>query len=166
MPNYRLTSIESISERHPVRAFDAYWRRHAVDGLVPQRSQINPAEIAGILPWLLVLEVNRFGATTDYRYRLAGTGCTEIFGVDYTGKSLGDNLTPEGTEIRRREFEQTLQDGEPIISSTNLPIRGKDFIRVHRGVYPVRASAAQADQIFVAIAPITTECAIRVPLGA
>lgn len=136
-----------------------------MNGMVPQRSQINPAEIAGILPWLLVLEVSRFGTSAEYRYRLAGTGCTEIFGVDYTGRSLGDHLTPEGTEIRRREFEQILQQGEPIVSTTNLPIKGKDFIRVHRGVYPVRASGEQADQIFVAIAPVATECASRIPLG-
>lgn len=166
MPNYQVVDIESIAERHPVRAFDAYWRRHAVNGLVPQRSQINPAEIPGILPWLLVLEVSRFGASAEYRYRLAGTGCTEIFGVDYTGKSLGDHLTPEGTEIRRREFERTLQDGQPIVSTTNLPIKGKDFISVHRGVYPVRASGEQPDQIFVAIAPVATECTSRIPLGA
>lgn len=165
MPNYQVVDIESIAERHPVRAFDAYWKRHAAEGGVPRRNQINPAEIAGILPWLLVLEANRFGANTGYRYRLAGTGCTEIFGIDYTGKSLGENLTPEGTEIRRREFEQILLEGKPIISTTNLPIKGKDFIRVHRGAYPVRASAGMSDQIFVAIAPVATECTTRIPAG-
>lgn len=165
MPNYRVIEIENIAERHPVRAFDAYWKKHAAQGEIPRRNQINPAEIAGILPWLLVLEANRFGTCIDYRYRLAGTGCTEIFGVDYTGKSLGENLTPEGTEIRRREFEQILLEGRPIISTTNLPIKGKDFIRVHRGAYPVRASAGMADQIFVAIAPVATECTTRIPAG-
>lgn len=165
MPNYQVVDIEYIAERHPVRAFDTYWKRHAVDGKVPQRSKINPAEIAGILPWLLVLEVNRMGDSTDYRYRLAGTGCTEIFGVDYTGKFLGEHLTPEGTEIRRREFAQILAEGRPIISTTNLPIKGKDFIMVHRGVFPVRVSADDADQIFVAIAPVTTECTCRPAAG-
>lgn len=161
MPNYRVIDIESIPERHPVRVFDAYWQRQAAGGKIPRRSQINPAEIAGILPWLLVLEANRFGATVEYRYRLAGTGCTEIFGIDYTGKSLGEHLTPEATEIRRREFEQIFADGRPIVSTTNLPIKGRDFISVHRGVYPVRASAGQSDQIFVVIAPVETECIRR-----
>lgn len=164
MPNYAVTDISNIAERHPVRAFEACWRRQAeASGTpVPLRSQINPAEIAGVLPWLLVLEVLRHGDTTDYRYRLAGTACTEMFGVDYTGRMLGEHLTPEGEEIRRREFAQLLGDSQPIISTTNLPIRAKDFIRVHRGVFPLRTSGPLTDQIFVVIAPVATECATRI----
>ena len=157
MPNYQIVDIDLIGEWHPVRAFKTYWDRQAAGGEVPRRHQINPAEIIGILPWLLVLEVRRFGSATEYHYRPEGTVCTELFGIDYTGKSLGDNLTPEGAEIRRREFRQLLDEGKPIFSTTNLPIKNRDFIRVHRGVFPVRAGEHGTDQIFVVIAPVTTE---------
>lgn len=165
MPNYRLAAIESISERHPVRAFEACWRRHseASPGAIPTRSQINPAEITGVLPWLLVLEVLRHGNALDYRYRLAGTACTEIFGVDYTGRRLGEHLTPEGEEIRRREFANILESGKPIFSTTSLPVKSREFITVHRGVFPVRAAANDTDQIFVVIAPVSAECSTRAP---
>lgn len=156
---YSEIEIGAISLRHPVRAFEAYWRLQAGDTAIPSRSRINPAEIAGVLPWLMVLEVLRFPSTTEFRYRLAGTGCTDLFGIDYTGKMLGDNLTPEGADIRRKEFARVLEEGHPIISTTNLPIRSKDFIKVYRGVFPVTASGNGTDQIFVVIAPLATECA-------
>lgn len=163
---YRQIDIESLSERHPVRAFCRHWYGLAANDHLPLRSQINPAEIAGVLPWMLVLETLRYRDEPEFRYRLAGTGCTELFGVDYTGKMLGENLTPEGAEIRRREFASVIETLEPVFSTTSLPIMAKSFITVHRGVFPVSLSGDTADQIFVVIAPTATECAVRFPLPA
>lgn len=147
--------IAMLGRQHPVRAFAAYWHERESDGTVPARSSINPGEITSILPWMLVLEVLRFETVTEYRYRLAGTGCTEIFGVDYTGKMLGESMTPEGYEIRRKEFARVLDSRQPIISTTNLPIKSREFMTVHRGVFPIRASGNEIDQLFVIIAPAT-----------
>ncbi|MBO6669294.1 PAS domain-containing protein [Parvibaculum sp.] len=161
---YRETDIESIPSRHPVSAFCTHWINLRGSGGIPLRNQINPAEIAGILPWMLVLEALHTRNEPDFRYRLAGTGCTELFGIDYTGKMLGENLTPEGAEIRRREFARVMETEAPVLSTTNLPIKAKDFITVHRGVFPVSLNGRNTDQIFVVIAPVATECAIRPPL--
>ncbi len=56
-----------------------------------------------------------------------------------------------------------MKKARPIISATNLPIQAKDFIKVYRGVFPVTASGSGTDQIFVVIAPLATECAVRLP---
>ncbi|MAM93630.1 MAG: hypothetical protein CMI61_03180 [Parvibaculum sp.] len=157
---YHEIDIEGVPERHPVNAFHSHWAALAADRL-PRRSQINPAEITGALPWMLVLEMLRDRKKTEFRYRLAGTGCTELFGVDYTGKMLGENLTQEGAEIRRKEFTHVANTLEPVFSTTNLPIKTKDFITVHRGVFPVSLHGDTADQIFVIVAPKSTECALR-----
>lgn len=164
--SYCEVDIETVPGSHPVSAFCNHWSSLARGGSLPNRNQINPAEIAGILPWMLVLETLRFRSSPEFRYRLAGTGCTELFGVDYTGKMLGDNLTPEGAEIRRAEFARVLDTLQPIFSTTNLPIKTKDFIKVHRGVFPVSVSGESADQIFVIIAPTATKCLTRLPLSA
>lgn len=161
--SYRQVDLSAISARHPVRVFEAYWAHHAVETDVPRRSRINPGEIASLLGWLLVLEVIPRSTHLEFRYRLAGTGCTELFGIDYTGKMLGENLTPEGAEIRRAEFTRVVESSKPIFSTTNLPIKAKDFITVHRGVFPISASGHGTDQIFVVIAPTHTECVIRTP---
>jgi hypothetical protein len=159
--SYREIDITGIPERHPVRCFQGYWKSRASAGNPPLRSQINPADIASILPWLLVLETLQFYDKLEFRYRLAGTGCTELFGVDYTGKILGENLTPEGAEIRRMEFAGVVETRSPIFSTTSLPIKAKEFITVHRGVFPVSLTGSVVDQIFAVIAPTATECTGR-----
>lgn len=163
--SYREIDITGIPERHPVRCFQGYWNSRAGAGNPPLRSQINPADIASILPWLLVLETLRFHDKREFRYRLAGTGCTELFGVDYTGKILGENLTPEGAEIRQKEFNSVIETCHPILSTTNLPIKAKEFISVHRGVFPITLAGSSIDQIFVVVAPTATECTVRLPLS-
>ncbi|PKQ07979.1 MAG: hypothetical protein CVT73_08060 [Alphaproteobacteria bacterium HGW-Alphaproteobacteria-12] len=163
--SYREIDIIGIPERHPARCFRGYWKSQASAGTPPLRSRINPADIASILPWLLVLETLRFHDKLEFRYRLAGTGCTELFGMDYTGKILGENLTPEGAEIRRREFDRVIETSTPIFSTTKLPIKAKDYITVHRGVFPISVSGCAVDQIFVVVAPIATECSVRLPLS-
>ncbi|WP_421861744.1 PAS domain-containing protein [Parvibaculum sp.] len=162
---YHEIDIEGVPERHPVNAFHSHWATLAPNDRLPLRSQINPAEIAGTLPWMLVLEVLRYRKEPEFRYRLAGTGCTELFGVDYTGKMLGENLTPEGAEIRRKEFARVANTLEPVFSTTSLPIKTKDFITVHRGVFPVSLHGDTADQMFVIVAPKSTECAMWSPLS-
>ena len=158
---YTEIGLDNHPARHPVRAFDGYWKSLRQGDAAPLRHSIVPGEITGLLRWLLVLEKVTIGQELQFRYRLAGTGCTEIFGIDYTGKILGDNLTPEGAEIRRREFLRVMESIQPIYSVTNLPVKAKEFVVVHRGVFPVSTTGADVDQIFVVIAPTAETCLVQ-----
>jgi len=159
---YTRIDVDDIPPFHPVRVFSDYWTNLRQETAAPLRSDIVPGEITGLLPWLLVLQAAETASDLQFRYRLAGTGCTELFGIDYTGKSLGDNLTPDGAEIRRREFCQVMADLQPIYSVTNLPVKTKEFIVVHRGVFPVSTTGERPDQIFVVIAPVNATCTLPV----
>ncbi|MBX3493926.1 MAG: PAS domain-containing protein [Parvibaculum sp.] len=158
---YTEIDLDNLPVRHPVRMFNGYWASRRHGAAAPLRQHIVPGEIAGLLRWLLVLETVQIGHELQFRYRLAGTGCTELFGIDYTGKILGDNLTPEGAEIRRREFRRVMESVQPIYSVTNLPVKAREFIVVHRGVFPVSTTGAEVDQIFVVIAPVSETCLVR-----
>lgn len=152
MPYCQLSAI-NIPESHPVALFGRYWNsRKQETGALPLRSDFGPSSIPDLVPWLLLLEPLRLDGRTEFRYRLAGTGCREIFGVDYTGKLLGEALTTDGAEIRRNEFLQVMASGEPIYSWTEVPIQGRDFIHIYRGVFPVTTAGGEADRIFVVAA--------------
>jgi hypothetical protein len=150
--SYSEISLVDIPSRHPVSLFSAYWEEKRGENAVPLRASIEPTKIPSILPWMLLLEAIDTGGDCQYRYRLSGTGCREIFGIDYTGKLLGENLTPDGAEARRREFNTIRRTGCPIYSSSDLPIAERSFIRVFRGVFPVSLTGDTVDQIFVIIA--------------
>jgi len=150
--SYREIQLTDIPGLHPVTLFSNFWFEGKGDALVPLRSAIEPTRIPSILPWLLLLEVVMIDGVQQFRYRLSGTGCRDIFGIDYTGKILGENLTPDGADARKHEFRKVIETGNPIYSSSHLPIAERSFINVYRGVFPVSVNGNHIDQIFVVIA--------------
>lgn len=149
---YRELSVEDIPVLHPVSVFNAFWSARRTVNDLPRRIDFGPATISSLVRWLLVLEPVLVEGAMQFRYRLNGTGCAELFGIDYTGKLLGENLLPETVEVRRREFLRVLESGEPVYSWSKLPIDGRDFLKVYRGVFPVTVGGEVADQIIVVIA--------------
>ena len=142
-----------MPDRHPVAVFARYWdSKRGAGNTLPCRNDLKPSEMLPSIPWLMILERSGEAPDWQFRYRLAGTGCTELFGIDYTNKLLGENLLPEGTRIRQLEFERTLSSREPIFSKTPLPVPNREFITAYRGVFPVSSDGVDADQIFCVIA--------------
>jgi len=151
--SYREISIDEIPAGHPVRLFDAYWKSLPKTGNAPSRKDITPAGItASILRWMMVLEVVDIAGKTEFKYRLMGTGCVELCGMDYTGRLLGDRLTEAGTTARKSEFTRLMQDFTPIYTWSELPVPDRTFINVYRGVFPVTSSDGEVDQMFLVIA--------------
>ena len=150
---YVEVSQEQLPDQHPVAVFARYWAsKRSARSELPCRNDLKPSEMLPTIPWLLILERSGEAPNWQFRYRLAGTGCTELFGIDYTNKLLGENLLPEGTKIRQQEFERALSSREPIFSQTPLPVPDREFITAYRGVFPVSTDGSEADQIFCVIA--------------
>jgi hypothetical protein len=150
---YREIAFAEIPERHPVSVFHAYWLSKTGASGVPLRNDINPMDIPTVVPWLMILEtVESRKDGLIFRYRLAGTGCTEMFGIDYTGKTFGEGLLVAEAERREREFLRIIKDHEPVFSWAPLPIEGRDFITVYRGVFPVSSTGDKVDRIFAVVA--------------
>lgn len=150
--SYREIPAADVPELHPVAGFSQFWADARGADAVPLRANIEPTKIPAILPWILLLEAIEVDEIVQFRYRLTGSGCREIFGIDFTGKLLGEDLTPEGADIRRREFISVMTTGKPIYSQTEIPIAGREFINVYRGVFPVSRLGKCIDQIFIVIA--------------
>jgi len=148
-PYSEITASE-VPGNHPVARFNSYWTGHRRPGQPLGRAEFRPDQLVEVLPWLLVLENSE---DEQWRYRLCGTGCTRIFQIDFTGKVLGDDLPPESAEMRRREFAVTYDQIEPVFSQTRVPIPGREFIEIIRGVFPVVDLTKPARQVFVVIAP-------------
>lgn len=154
---YREIEAVQVPPLHPVSCFSQFWQSTRNGAAIPLRRDIEPTRIPAILPWLMIMEVVELDGSIQFRYRLTGTGCREIFGIDYTGKMLGEALTPEGAEIRRNEFLSIIDNRNPIYSWTELPIAERDFTKVYRGVFPVSCGGKHVDQIFLVIAAETLE---------
>lgn len=110
MPALRSLADRAMHDEPPKRltALHSYWFCLG-DGQPPERSLINPAAIAPLLPDLLLLEKD--GTDRRLRYRLTGTRIDHWNGCNLTGRYLDDVARADTTGITdfmRRHVEQAL----------------------------------------------------------
>ncbi|UTW56144.1 PAS domain-containing protein [Kordiimonas sp. SCSIO 12610] len=147
-----ILSVEDIDERHPVRRFNAFWHDNLDDQGVFKRSFFKPATCHAILPWIVILEHHASDTEPEFLYRLCGTGFTELAGREFTGQYLENVVDPKAAKSMKQELLDCLKSRTPQYSQTELPVEGRDFIKVQRGVFPVSTDGSVIDQFFVVIA--------------
>ena len=67
-----------------------YWESRRHGDRLPARADIEPLELRGLLPHLLLLEVERAGDRLRFRFRVAGTAFTTLIGRDVTGLHIDE----------------------------------------------------------------------------
>ena len=88
---------------HPLAVgLDEAWNRWRGARALPHRKDVNPAEIAPILPYLLIAEPLDNGL--DWRFRLTGSGQTERLGRETTGRALSELYTPNHVAIIAKTY--------------------------------------------------------------
>lgn len=149
----RAVALADIPAAHPVRAFYHFWAEVAKGAPAAPWQAFDATQHPQILPWVLLLrrEAAEDGAAR-WRYTVCGTGCTALFGFSYQGKLFGENLPPDAAAQRMAEFERAIAGQGPQFSTTNLPIPGRDFVTVYRGVFPFASGTDGVDRLFVILA--------------
>ncbi len=71
-----------------LQEFAAYWRGKLRDGRLPHPGAIDPTEIPGLLPFVVIAQLE--AAPLRVRYRLVGTRVVEAHGTDYTNRYLDE----------------------------------------------------------------------------
>ncbi|MCE9648556.1 MAG: PAS domain-containing protein [Parvibaculum sp.] len=69
-------------------ALAAYWRSKCAGRPMPDRKDIDPAEIVALLPNIFISEALNGGA--EFRFRIFGTALVNLIGAELTGKSIAD----------------------------------------------------------------------------
>jgi hypothetical protein len=89
-----------------------YWRQKRGVRLAPTRADIDPADIAALLPRVTLVDV----ATDplDFRFRLAGTGLFKIHGAEFTNKRALDLEPPVYAALIHRLYCDALARQAPI----------------------------------------------------
>lgn len=94
-----------------------YWTSLKRGRAIPRRADFRPGAIVRRLPTISLVEVSEDG----YRYRLAGTGLREAFGIDLTGRGLDDMSTACDLPHWRTVCEDVVRAGAP--ASGFLPLQ-------------------------------------------
>ena len=123
----------------------AYWQSKARDGVVPDRSAIDPSEIRGLLPDIAIVERQPDGA---FRFRLAGTRIAQRCGVDPTGKVFNTEGPCQGLVELAALLHQCASEAGAV--DGNIIYFGKinSFDRIDVSVMPLRRGG-DAVEMFV-----------------
>lgn len=93
-----------------------YWDSKRVGRRMPSRRDIEPTEILELLPYVVLIDVER--APLDFRYRLVGTAVATRFGHDHTGARFSTlPQQAEGTTVWKTA-SRLLEEKRPIVSHT------------------------------------------------
>src|SRR5882757_10233239 len=88
--------------KHPLtREFFAYWDEKRGTARAPDRSEIEPGAVRGLLGDIFVLS---YDATAGYPFRVAGTRVSALLGRDLKDRSFSALFAADG----RREIEEII----------------------------------------------------------
>lgn len=127
----------------------AYWRRKSADGRLPRRADLDPREIPGLLPHVMLVDVVGPGR---YRYRLIGTENALAQGMNATGRHL-DEVLP-GPEYRAHViglYDTCVDERRPLYSESLFLSPQDGAVERHTKVLflPLSGDGAAVDMVFV-----------------
>jgi len=117
--------------------FYTYWQDLRGDSPLPSRSQLNPADIKTLLPFMSVVE--HIPERQSAKFRLLGTAVEERFGKNLAGRELPINDESQGSNAMAHMLanvfalpcgcrvvveEEYLTTRKGVVESINLPFAG------------------------------------------
>jgi hypothetical protein len=137
-----------------------YWTRQRGRQALPLRSAIEPADIAGILPDVFILEHAEAKAPL---FRLAGTRICAQFARELKGTGFDRLFAPDLRERVGRIAENVMAQTAPAILLIQLVDGALDTTQAEIMLLPLATQGRTADRIIGAFAPLPGQ---RQPLSA
>lgn len=131
---------------HPgLRKLYEYWLRKRGSRSMPSRTDIDPAEIAALLPHITLIEV--LETPLRFRYRLFGTGLTRDRGEDLTGRFLDEPGLYAHPEHMAEYLAEVVVTGRPsMMAGEELQQAGRSGV-LHRLALPLSSDGERVDMI-------------------
>lgn len=105
----------------------AYWEQKRGDRAMPSRAEIEPADLAALLPNLQLIDVVDGGQR--FRYRLVGTAIVTAFGREYTGKWLDELFPSERGKFAEEVYQLTCNERLPVFArSTYVTATDRELV--------------------------------------
>ena len=137
----------AIEPRHDeLKRLYAYWLAKKGTRRAPSRADIDPLEIAPLLPHVALVDVER--APLRFRYRLVGTEIVRKVGADFTGRYLDSFTRLSNRDAMAAEFARVVDSAEPTVSFWNYSRADGRHVRYERLVLPLMGDGVTVDMLF------------------
>ena len=121
-----------------IEALHRYWNSRA-GGLAPQRTDIEPADIKALLPFLYIVRYER--DPFRVRYILTGTESDRWNGFSLTGRCVDEFLATDingANRILLDAYTKAFETASPIFGTYSWPTRAGYRLDVRFGMFPLR----------------------------
>lgn len=103
-----------------------YWLSCGRDNRLPQRSDINPAHIPRLLPYVSLVDVS--DDLSQSRIRLAGTRLRDVYDREITGMTIGELDLGAKRDYWMAAYRHTAIDGKPSQGIVRGPLVNKEHL--------------------------------------
>ena len=138
-------------ESHPqIQAFYGYWDRKRAGRSMPSRADIQPVEIAALMPQVFIVDVAEDGQLV---YRLFGTALVALFGREMTGRPVAEGLPADAADEARGRYRTVIRDRKPLFHVACLREPRNDFTEVERLILPLSPNDVRVDMVVGIVMP-------------
>jgi hypothetical protein len=141
------TTSDAVTSQK-ILEFERYWRARVREGApAPLRSEIDPNDLRGLLPHIVIVDFHADPLTV--RYRLIGTKVVDVSRVDFTGKQLEEcDFQADDPDIWRRAYQQIADAGAPVFGRVEIPLDGDNerVVTEEFGIFPLSHDGAAIQQ--------------------
>ncbi len=145
----RLDAPGAILSADLRQLYDYWLAQHAGDR-PPARADIDPTEIPRLLPDLLLVEVVEAPALR-FRFRLAGTRFTQLYGENVTGRWLDELMLGDWQDFWRQEYEAVAIGWEPRHGTTAVVWQQRDYIRFEWILLPLVTRGRRCEMVLAGV---------------
>ncbi len=109
----RITDVRQI-ESEVIRRLFVYWQSKCRNGAIPRRQDIDPSDIAAVLPQIIMVDFEQHPFRV--RYRLVGTHIVEMTGFEFTGRYLDEIASKDVQDDFLECYRKVSEDKVPLLS--------------------------------------------------
>jgi hypothetical protein len=124
-----------------------YWDRKRGARRMPQRADIDPAELVPFLPRLMI--VDAVDDARRYVYRLVGTQEVTARGRDPTGRPVGEAFVGSSREKVLSNYDRVLMTGRPYVDTGTVITVADRLDDSHVIFLPISEDDRKVSQILV-----------------
>jgi hypothetical protein len=127
----------------------AYWEERRGSRRMPARRDLDPADLAAVLPHLQLIDVV---LPDRFRYRLVGTALVDAFGHDYTGRFVDELLLGTGrADLINRVFTTVRDKARPVfLQARYFTAKNVDFM-TNRIYLPLSENDGEVNMMLAAL---------------
>jgi hypothetical protein len=133
-----------------IQALYAYWDRKRAGRSMPARADIQPVEIAPLMPQAYIVDASDDGKLS---YRLFGTSLVALFGREMTGRPMAEGLPAQAAEEARARYRTVIRDRQPLYHQAQLHEPRNNYTEVERLILPLSPNDIRVDMMIGIVVP-------------